>query len=103
MHSTVNTLLRIVTVDSLAGWLNATIASAGTRMQRQSPPQQALYLGASPDQAGLLSAHGSARSLKRWVRGVWAELSESARERQADVLFWAIREGVPVDGLAAAL
>lgn len=41
--------------------------------------------------------------LKRWVSGVWAELSESARERQADVLFWAIREGVPVDEMEARI
>jgi hypothetical protein len=41
--------------------------------------------------------------LKRWVRGVWAELSESARERQTDVLFWAIREGVPVDEMEARI
>jgi hypothetical protein len=31
------------------------------------------------------------------VKGIWAELSESARQRQTDVLFWAIRNGVPVD------
>jgi len=31
------------------------------------------------------------------VKGVWAELSASARQRQTDVLFWAIRAGIPVD------
>jgi hypothetical protein len=35
--------------------------------------------------------------LEPLVRGVWAELSEKARKRQTDVLFWAIRYGVPVD------
>jgi hypothetical protein len=35
--------------------------------------------------------------LEPLVKGVWAELSESARQRQTDVLFWAIRNGVSVD------
>jgi hypothetical protein len=35
--------------------------------------------------------------LEPLVRGVWAELSEKARQRQTDVLFWAIRNGVPVE------
>jgi len=35
--------------------------------------------------------------LEPLVSGVWAELSEKARERQTDVLFWAIRNGVPVE------
>ena len=35
--------------------------------------------------------------LEPLVKGVWAELSESARQRQTDLLFWAIRAGVPVD------
>jgi len=35
--------------------------------------------------------------LEPLVKGVWAELSESARQRQTDVLFWAIRNGVPVE------
>jgi len=35
--------------------------------------------------------------LEPLVRGVWAELSEKARQRQTDVLFWAIQNGVPVD------
>ena len=37
--------------------------------------------------------------LEPLVKGVWAELSESARQRQTDVLFWAIRFGIPVDEL----
>jgi hypothetical protein len=31
------------------------------------------------------------------VRGVWAELSESGRQNQVDVLFWAIHAGIPVE------
>ena len=60
MHSTVNTLLRNVTVGTLAGWLNATMTSAWTRMWRQLLTPQVPYSGASPDQAGLSLAHGSA-------------------------------------------
>ena len=37
--------------------------------------------------------------LEPLVKRVWAELSESARQRQTDVLFWAIRFGIPVDEL----
>jgi hypothetical protein len=37
--------------------------------------------------------------LEPLVTGVWAELSESARQRQNNVLFWAIRFGIPVDEL----
>jgi hypothetical protein len=36
-------------------------------------------------------------------QGIWAELSESALQRQTDVLFWAIREGVPVDEMEARI
>lgn len=46
---------------------------------------------------------GLGPKLRRLVSGVWAELSESARQRQADVLFWAIREGVPVDEMEARI
>jgi len=35
--------------------------------------------------------------------GVWADLSESARQRQTDVLYWAIREGIPVDEMEARI
>ena len=35
--------------------------------------------------------------LEPLIKGVWAELSESARQRQTDVLFWAIHTGIPVD------
>ena len=35
--------------------------------------------------------------LEPLVRGVWAELSESAQQRQVDVLFSAIHAGIPVD------
>jgi hypothetical protein len=41
--------------------------------------------------------------LKRWVMGVGAELSKSVRKRQTDVLFWAIREGIPVDEMEARI
>lgn len=37
--------------------------------------------------------------LEPLVEGIWAELSASARQRQTDVLFWAIRTGIPVDEL----
>jgi hypothetical protein len=46
---------------------------------------------------------GLGPKLRRLVRGVWAELSESARQRQTEVLFWAIREGVPVDEMEARI
>jgi len=42
---------------------------------------------------------GLGPKLEPLVRGVWAELSEKARQRQTDVLFWAIRFGIPVDEL----
>jgi hypothetical protein len=41
--------------------------------------------------------------LKRLVMGVGAELSESVRQRQTDTLFWAIREGIPVDEMEARI
>ena len=41
--------------------------------------------------------------LEPLVRGVWAELSESARQRQVDVLFSAIHAGIPVDELEARI
>jgi hypothetical protein len=37
--------------------------------------------------------------LEPLIRGVWAELSESARRRQVDVLVSAIHAGIPVDEL----
>jgi hypothetical protein len=37
--------------------------------------------------------------LEPLVKGVWAELSESARQRETDVLFWAIHAGIPSDEL----
>jgi hypothetical protein len=46
---------------------------------------------------GSVLGAGLGPKLIRLVKGVWAELSESARQRQTDVLFWAIRAGVPVD------
>jgi hypothetical protein len=35
--------------------------------------------------------------LEPLVSGLWAEISEKARQRQTDVLFWAIRNGVPIE------
>jgi hypothetical protein len=35
--------------------------------------------------------------LEPLVAGVWAELSERARQHQTDVLFWAIQNGVPIE------
>jgi hypothetical protein len=51
---------------------------------------------------GVIGA-GLGSKLKRWVRGVWAELSASARRNQTDVLFWAIRFGVTVEELKARI
>jgi hypothetical protein len=45
---------------------------------------------------GAAAGAGLGPLLEPLVKGVWAELSESARQRQTDVLFWAIRTGVPV-------
>lgn len=45
---------------------------------------------------GAAAGAGLGPLLEPLVEGVWAELSESARQRQTDVLFWAIREGIPV-------
>jgi hypothetical protein len=60
-------------------------------------------LGSIAGPGGAVGGAWLGPKLKRWVRGIWAELSESARERQADVLFWAIREGVPVDEMEARI
>lgn len=60
-------------------------------------------LGSIGGPGGAIAGAWLGPKLKRWVRGVWAELSESARQRQTDVLFWAIREGVPVDEMEARI
>jgi hypothetical protein len=60
-------------------------------------------LGTVAGPHGALAGAWLGAKLKRWVIGVWAELSESARERQTDVLFWAIHEGVPVDEMEARI
>ena len=60
-------------------------------------------LGSIAGPGGAIAGVWLGPKLKRWVRGVWAELSESARQRQTDVLFWAIREGVPVDEMEARI
>jgi hypothetical protein len=46
---------------------------------------------------GAAAGAGLGPLLEPLVKGVWAELSESARQRQTDVLFWAIREGIPAE------
>jgi hypothetical protein len=46
--------------------------------------------------AGAVAGAALGPMLEPLVKGVWAELSESARQRQTDVLFWAIHAGVPV-------
>jgi hypothetical protein len=60
-------------------------------------------LGSVAGPGGAIAGAWLGPKLKRWVRGVWAELSESVRQRQTDVLFWAIREGVPVDEMEARI
>ena len=54
-------------------------------------------VGAIGGPVGAIAGAWLGPKLKPLVRGVWAELSESARQSQTDVLFWAIRNGVPVD------
>ena len=46
MHSTVNTLVRNVTADSLAAWLSATTMHAGTGTSGRLPPPIGAGLGA---------------------------------------------------------
>jgi hypothetical protein len=62
----------------------ASAIGAGLGALAAGPPGAALGAGLGP-------------ILEPLVKGVWAELSESARQRQTDTLFWAIRNGVPVD------
>jgi len=62
----------------------AAAIGAGLGAVAAGPPGAALGAGLGP-------------LLEPLVKGVWAELSESARQRQTDVLFWAIREGIPAD------
>jgi hypothetical protein len=63
----------------------------------------ALLGGITTGPVGAALGAGLGPKLLRLVRGVWAELSESARQRQTDVLFWAIRAGVPVDEMEARI
>lgn len=46
---------------------------------------------------GVAVGAGLGPILEPLVSGVWAELSERARQRQTNVLFWAIQNGVPVE------
>jgi hypothetical protein len=90
-----------VTVDSLAAWLNATMTSAGTGTSERllALPLGVLWLG----RLGAAAGAWFGPMLEPLVMGAWAELSESARRRQTDVLFWAIREGIPVDEMAEGI
>ena len=49
--------------------------------------------------AGAIAGAALGPMLEPLVRGVWAELSESARQRQVDVLVSAIHAGIPVDAM----
>jgi hypothetical protein len=57
----------------------------------------ALLGGVVAGPVGAAVGAGLGPLLEPLVKGVWAELSESARQRQTDVLFWATHNGVPVD------
>jgi hypothetical protein len=46
---------------------------------------------------GAIVGAGLGPLLEPLVKGAWAELSESARQRQTDVLFWAIHSGIPIN------
>ncbi len=59
----------------------------------------ALLGGAIAGPIGIAVGAGLGPMLEPLVRGVWAELSERARQRQTDVLFSAIHAGIPVDEL----
>jgi hypothetical protein len=57
----------------------------------------ALLGGTIAGPVGAAVGAGLGPMLEPLVRGVWAELSASTRRRQTEVLFWAIRNGVPID------
>jgi hypothetical protein len=59
----------------------------------------ALIGGVAAGPLGAAIGAGLGPLLEPLVRGVWAELSERARQHQTDVLFWAIRNGIPEDEL----
>jgi hypothetical protein len=68
------------------------------RYQRSAAAASGALLGglmAGP--LGAVVGAGLGPILEPLVSGFWAELSESARQRQTSVLFWAVRNGVPVD------
>jgi hypothetical protein len=67
------------------------------RDQRAAAAAAGAALGSAAGPVGAIVGAWLGPKLEPLVRGVWAELSESARQRQTDVLFWAIRNGVPVD------
>jgi hypothetical protein len=45
--------------------------------------------------AGAIAGAAVGPMLEPLVRGAWADISESARRRQTDTLYWAVREGLP--------
>jgi hypothetical protein len=47
--------------------------------------------------AGAIAGAALGPLLEPLVSGAWAEISESARMRQTDVLFWAVHAGVPIE------
>jgi hypothetical protein len=47
--------------------------------------------------AGAMAGAALGPMLEPLISGVWADLSEKARQRQTSALYWAIREGVPVE------
>jgi hypothetical protein len=59
----------------------------------------AAFGGVAAGPLGAAAGAGLGPLLEPLVKGIWAELSASARQRQTDVLFWAIRTGIPVDEL----
>lgn len=67
------------------------------RNERATAAAAALIGAGLAGPLGAAAGAGLAPLLEPLVKGVWAELSESARQRETDVLFWAIREGIPVD------
>jgi hypothetical protein len=76
------------------------LTNAETGTSARSLPPAALSSGALPrGRSGPLSVPGSVRELEPLIKGVWAELSASARHRQVEVLASAIEGGIPEDEL----
>jgi hypothetical protein len=69
------------------------------RMRAAAAAGGALLGGVIAGPLGGAVGAGLGPILEPLVSGVWAELSASARQRQTDVLFWAIHAGIPIDEL----